>query len=83
MSGAAQLDATLVPTGYGRVFGTVVDADGDPVAGVSVDFPYNSGMTATTGDAGGSFRWRSRRSSTACCGSRAARRRRAGRCSPT
>ncbi|MDO8189500.1 carboxypeptidase-like regulatory domain-containing protein [Conexibacter sp. JD483] len=55
VSGAAQLDTTLVPTGWGRVFGTVADAGGLPVAGVTVGFLYRSGAPSTVSDASGRF----------------------------
>ncbi len=54
VSGAARLDATLVPTGWGRVFGTVADADGDPVPDVAVGFAFISGPE-TVGAADGTF----------------------------
>ena len=54
VSGAAQLDAILVPTGHGRIFGTIVGADGDPVPGVAVEFAYISGPQ-TVGAADGTF----------------------------
>lgn len=53
VGGAARLDATLVPTGYGRVFGTVADADGDPLPDVAIGFLFRAGET--TGAADGSF----------------------------
>lgn len=54
VSGASELDATLVPSGYGRLFGTVVDSDGDPVPGVAVSFDAGS-AAETVGAVDGSF----------------------------